>query len=54
MLMKHDASDEEILAYYRRNHDPYITLESAKKHWRTACAVGRSRRLPADDGPDLL
>lgn len=33
MLMKRDASDEEILAYYRQR-DPYITLESAKKHWR--------------------
>jgi hypothetical protein len=34
MLMKYDASDEEILAYYREHHNPYITLESAKKHWR--------------------
>jgi len=33
MLMKYDASDEEILAYYRRNHDPYITLNAAKKRW---------------------
>jgi hypothetical protein len=33
MLMKYDASDEEILAYYREHHDPYITLKSAKKHW---------------------
>jgi hypothetical protein len=33
MLMKYDVTDEEILAYYRRNHDPYITLEAAKKHW---------------------
>ena len=32
--MKYDARDEEILAYYRRNHDPYITLEAAKKRWR--------------------
>jgi hypothetical protein len=98
MLMKYDASDEEILAYYREHHDPYITLESAKKHWRYSMrwwhraaarkraeearrravklhkdlgaaicpplgpplqiakpyAGSRSRRLPADDGPDLL
>ena len=33
MLMKYDASDEEILAYYRQHHDPYITLKTAKKHW---------------------
>ena len=33
MLMKYDASDEEILAYYRQHHDPYITLNAAKKHW---------------------
>ncbi len=33
MLMKYDASDEEILAYYREHHNPYIT-GSAKKHWR--------------------
>ncbi len=33
MLTNYDASDEEILAYCRRNHDPYITLEAAKKHW---------------------
>ena len=32
MLMKYDASDEEILAYYRQR-DPYITLDTAKKHW---------------------
>jgi hypothetical protein len=33
MLRKYDVSDEEILAHYRER-DPYITLESAKKHWR--------------------
>jgi len=33
MLMKYDASDEEILAHYRQR-DPYIKLETAKKHWR--------------------
>ena len=34
MLMNYDASDEEILEYYRQHRDPYITLEAAKKHWR--------------------
>jgi hypothetical protein len=33
MLMTYHASDEEILAYYRQHHDPYITLNAAKKHW---------------------
>jgi len=32
MPMKRDASDEEILAYYRER-DPYITLKTAKKYW---------------------
>jgi len=33
MLMKFDASDQEILEYYREHHNPYVTLGSAKKHW---------------------
>ena len=61
MLMKYDASDEEILAYYRQHHDPYITLNVAKKHthysmrwWHLAKSAEARRRQERGDAERLL